>query len=58
MVYKNDMNSCFPFLMATGTFPLGRPRFMKRVRQEFDSQHEIGFMEVEFENLQIKEQEG
>jgi hypothetical protein len=43
--------------MREHIFPLGRPRFMRKVRQEFNPNHEIGFIEVEFEDLRIKEQE-
>jgi hypothetical protein len=44
--------------MKTCTFPLGRPRFTEKVRQEFNPEQEVGFIEVQFENLQIKEEEG
>jgi hypothetical protein len=57
-VYKYDMNAFYAHLMRTNEFPLGRPRFTRKVRQEFNPHKEIGFFEVEFENLQIKDQEG
>jgi hypothetical protein len=52
------MNAFYAHLMRTNEFPLGRPRFTRKVRQEFNPHKGIGFFEVEFENLQIKEEEG
>lgn len=57
-VSKYDMNAFYPFLMSKQVFPLGRPRFMKKIRQEFNPEREIGFIEVEFEDLRIKQGEG
>jgi hypothetical protein len=51
------MNAFYASLMKEHIFPLGRPRFMRKVLQEFNPEHEIGFIEVEFENLRIKSEE-
>ncbi|WNE40389.1 MAG: hypothetical protein GBAus27B_000456 [Mycoplasmataceae bacterium] len=56
-INKYDMNAFYAHLMRENIFPLGRPRFMRKIRQEFNPEHEIGFIEVEFEDLRIKEEE-
>jgi len=56
--YKYDMNSFYAFLMKVKTFPLGRPRFATQIFQSFNPKEEIGFFEVEFENLRLKKEDG
>lgn len=41
--------------MGDCVFPPGRPRFMKRIRQEFNTDKKIRFIEVEFEDLNFKD---
>ena len=56
--FKYDMNSFYAFIMKTKKIPLGSPHFATQIFQSFNPKKEIGFFEVEFENLQLKENAG